>query len=278
MNMSMYEDIDSITKIPSFIRTYIYAITGLLLSGINTPLFITIITDRNFRTYYRILSFVFVNGGITGLLMISYAILIFTKPNLQFATISNKKCIFQISTGLLQMKVLNAFGLLAHSIDRLLVVCYPIYYFRNIRKLNAILLTGWHILSFATAFLSIILTLLRPTRMIKRNCPQQSTLHPTALIIAQFLTSASASMSIMVMSCVVYCLKRRYNEIVKNATNAKRDLQNFLKKQKQFTLTALISCIITLCKVFFIAEFQFSKSFYYFKKKFLISTNLILLI
>uniref|UniRef100_A0A8R1XSC2 Uncharacterized protein n=1 Tax=Onchocerca volvulus TaxID=6282 RepID=A0A8R1XSC2_ONCVO len=49
MNMSMYEDIDSITKIPSFIRTYIYAITGLLLSGINTPLFITIITDRNFR-------------------------------------------------------------------------------------------------------------------------------------------------------------------------------------------------------------------------------------
>uniref|UniRef100_A0A8R1TMA1 G-protein coupled receptors family 1 profile domain-containing protein n=1 Tax=Onchocerca volvulus TaxID=6282 RepID=A0A8R1TMA1_ONCVO len=155
-----------------------------------------------------------------------------------------KSCM--LSTGLLQMKILNSFGLLVHSIDRLLVVCFPMYYFRSIRKLNTVLLTGLYVTSFAVTFSSIIITLSSPARMIGKNCPHYSTLHSKVKVVVQFLIASCASMSILVMLCVVYCIKRRYNGIVKNAANAKRDLQNFLKKQKRFTWTALISCSITL--------------------------------
>ncbi|KAM3718272.1 Alpha-1A adrenergic receptor [Dirofilaria immitis] len=144
------------------------------------------------------------------------------------------------------MKLLNAFGLLANSIDRLLVVSFPIYYFRSIRKLNTIILIGLYIIPFTIALSSLTSTLLGPVRMIRSNCPHQSTLQPTAMIFTQCSISFAASLSILVMLCVVCCIKRRYNGILKNTRNAKRDLQNFLKKQKQFTLTALISCIITL--------------------------------
>uniref|UniRef100_A0AAF5PZ10 G-protein coupled receptors family 1 profile domain-containing protein n=1 Tax=Wuchereria bancrofti TaxID=6293 RepID=A0AAF5PZ10_WUCBA len=233
MNTS-YEEIDFLNKISFYIRTYVYATTGLLLSVINIP------------SYYCILSFVFIHGGITGLLSLCYAIRIFSKPYLLNVAISNKNCIFQISTGLMQMKLLNAFGLLANSIDRLLVVTFPIYYFRSIRKLNTILLIGLYIISFAIALFSIIITQLSPDKMTGSNCAHQKVLHPTALFLVQLFSTSSALMSVIVMMCVVHCNKRHFDRFINNAQSVGRDLQNFLKKQKEFTLTALISCIITL--------------------------------
>ncbi|KAK6104712.1 7 transmembrane receptor (rhodopsin family) protein [Brugia pahangi] len=245
MNTSTYEEIDFWNKISFYIRTYVYATTGLLLSVINIPLFMTIIINKNFRIYYFILSFVFIHGGITGLLILSYAIRIFSKPYLLNVAISNKNCIFQISTGLMQMKLLNAFGLLANSIDRLLVVAYPIYYFRSIRKLNTILLIGLYIISFSIALLSIIITQLSPDKMTGSNCAHQKALDPKALFLVQSFSTSGSLMSIVIMICVVHCNKRLFNRIANNAQSVGRDLQNFLKKQKEFTSTALISCIFT---------------------------------
>ncbi|VDO23856.1 unnamed protein product [Brugia timori] len=190
MNTSTYEEIDFLNKISFYIRTYVYATTGLLLSLINIPLFMAIIINKNFRCYYFILSFVFIHGGITGLLSLSYAILIFNKPYLQNVAVSNKDCVFQISTGLMQMKLLNAFGLLANSIDRLLVVAYPIYYFRSIRKLNTILLIGLYIISLSIALLSIIITQLSPDKMTGSNCAHQKALDPKALFLVQSFSTS----------------------------------------------------------------------------------------
>ncbi|MCP9263875.1 hypothetical protein DINM_007240 [Dirofilaria immitis] len=100
------------------------------------------------------------------------------------------------------MKLLNAFGLLANSIDRLLVVSFPIYYFRSIRKLNTIILIGLYIIPFTIALSSLTSTLLGPVRMIRSNCPHQSTLQPTAMIFTQCSISFAASLSILVMLCV----------------------------------------------------------------------------
>uniref|UniRef100_A0A915Q469 Uncharacterized protein n=1 Tax=Setaria digitata TaxID=48799 RepID=A0A915Q469_9BILA len=82
--------------------------------------------------------------------------------------------------------------------------------------------------------------------MIQSNCPHQSTFDPKALHALQIFGSLSATMSIVMMMCVVYCIRRRYDTILKRTNNVKRDLQNFMKKQKRFTLTTFMSCIVTL--------------------------------
>lgn len=68
------------------------------------------------------------------------------------------------------LNMLNAAGLLINSLDRLVVVWKPLFYFRNGAQITILLLGMGYIIAFAPSMGSIAATLLEPSRKINHLC------------------------------------------------------------------------------------------------------------
>lgn len=68
------------------------------------------------------------------------------------------------------LNMLNAAGLLINSLDRLLVVWKPLFYFRFGTRIVVVLLAVGYIIALLPNVIAIIITLLEPNRNVHHFC------------------------------------------------------------------------------------------------------------
>uniref|UniRef100_A0A8R1XRC8 7TM_GPCR_Srx domain-containing protein n=1 Tax=Onchocerca volvulus TaxID=6282 RepID=A0A8R1XRC8_ONCVO len=194
------------------LRTYAYLFIGTMLTLINIPVFLLIIMRKGLRNSYLILAIVFLNNGLTGITAISSGAKRIIDSAHGERHIDHHDCVLNVSTLLLTTYFLNGFSLLMNSIERLCVVAFPIYYYtRSIRISYSLIIAQYTITVIAITSI-VVASLIEPPRHISNFCLKFG---------AQYLSSHSNN----------------------------RDLSHFLKKEKRYTHTALISC----CFTFFLA-------------------------
>lgn len=68
------------------------------------------------------------------------------------------------------MLMLNGFGLLVNSIDRLLVITFPILYYHHNKKIVTILLILLYSVVLLAMAIFIVIELLLPRRLVSPDC------------------------------------------------------------------------------------------------------------
>ncbi|CAG9530766.1 unnamed protein product [Cercopithifilaria johnstoni] len=206
INVNANEEI--IRTIGFILLTYGYVVAGILLTSVNIPVFLLVVTRKALRYPYLVLAVVFFNNGLTGIC----AILIGTKRIIDIADgeklIDNHECVLNVYTFLLTLFFLNGWSLLVHSLERFCVVTFPIYYYKKSTRISHALIAAQYIITIIVITSTVIASLIEPPRRISNFCMNFG---------AQFFT------------------KHSHN----------RDLSHFLGNQKRYTHTSLISCCFT---------------------------------
>uniref|UniRef100_A0AAF5PWY5 G-protein coupled receptors family 1 profile domain-containing protein n=1 Tax=Wuchereria bancrofti TaxID=6293 RepID=A0AAF5PWY5_WUCBA len=223
------------------IHFYAYLVIGPMLVLVNTPVFLLVMLPfQNFL--HLILATVFFNSALTGM----SAILIGAKRWSDFVVqeqfIVHYDCVFDHQTmnstiseiSVADLFFINVFfhgwSLLMNSVERFCVVAFPLYYYtHNKRIIFALIITQYAITAIAIIFTAV------------------ASLIESKRYISHFCISTASLFSIIVMVIVVALLKRRFKAQFLSKNSCNRDLTHFIKNQKRYTHTALISCSFTFC-------------------------------
>ncbi|VDN95669.1 unnamed protein product [Brugia pahangi] len=196
-------------NITYILRTYGYFVVGTMLILINIPAFLLVIIRKALRKTYVVIAVVFLNNGFTGISVILLGMkrLIYSADE---KLISHHECVLSIPVLLLTVLCLDGLSLLTNSLERFCVVAFPIYYYAHSTRISYSLITAQYVITITVVTAAVIASLIEPIRLISKFCVKFG---------AQFLSSHSHN----------------------------RDLSHFLKNQKRYTQTALISCCFTFC-------------------------------
>ncbi|KAK6104941.1 putative integral membrane protein [Brugia pahangi] len=194
-------------NITYILRTYGYFVVGTMLILINIPAFLLVIIRKALRKTYVVIAVVFLNNGFTGISVILLGMkrLIYSADE---KLISHHECVLSIPVLLLTVLCLDGLSLLTNSLERFCVVAFPIYYYAHSTRISYSLITAQYVITITVVTAAVIASLIEPIRLISKFCVKFG---------AQFLSSHSHN----------------------------RDLSHFLKNQKRYTQTALISCCFT---------------------------------
>ncbi|KAM3718289.1 Ribosome-recycling factor [Dirofilaria immitis] len=160
------------------------------------------------RKTYMVLAVIFLNNGFTGISAMSLGIkrLIITVGGEEF--INHHECVLNVPILILTAYLLDGLGLLINSIERLSIVAFPLYYYAHNKRINYSLIIAQYLIAFVAITSTVVASLIEPIRRISNFCLKFG---------VEFLSNHS------------------YN----------RDLSHFLKNQKRYTQTSLISCCFT---------------------------------
>ncbi|CAG9539257.1 unnamed protein product [Cercopithifilaria johnstoni] len=231
-----------IKTIGIILHTYGYIVVGTFLTSINVPVFLLVITHKTLRSPYLVLAVVFFNNALTGIC----AILTGTKRIIDTANgeklIDNHECVLNVYTFLLTVFFLNGWSLLMHSLERLCVVAFPLYYYKKSTRIIYSLIAAQNIIAIIEITCTVIATLIEPARRISNFCMLQDTYSPFFYKTFTNLTSLASTLSFIVMIVVAVILRRNFGSQFFTRHSHNRDLSHFLNNQKRYTQTSLISC------------------------------------
>ncbi|KAM3718462.1 Maturase [Dirofilaria immitis] len=190
----------------------IFVTCGVPSFLINIIVLIVIIKEKKFRQYNTVMILVILNNGLTGLndIILGMIRLInmthFTNDQL----IDSHHCLLHWSNLMMLLISLDAFGFLIYSLDRLLIVKFPIVYFKHVKLIVIILSTMLYAMPLFLIGLSVWHEMILPSRYISPICLKRLAI-------------------IMAMQQAV------------SFTN----IDGFIQRQKDYIKTALWSCSIT---------------------------------
>ncbi|CAG9530767.1 unnamed protein product [Cercopithifilaria johnstoni] len=243
INVNANEEI--IRTIGFILLTYGYVVAGILLTSVNIPVFLLVVTRKALRYPYLVLAVVFFNNGLTGIC----AILIGTKRIIDIADgeklIDNHECVLNVYTFLLTLFFLNGWSLLVHSLERFCVVTFPIYYYKKSTRISHALIAAQYIITIIVITSTVIASLIEPPRRISNFCMLLNSYSPLFFKAIILLTSLASMLSIIVMVIVVIILRKNFGAQFFTKHSHNRDLSHFLGNQKRYTHTSLISCCFT---------------------------------
>ncbi|CAG9529803.1 unnamed protein product [Cercopithifilaria johnstoni] len=231
-----------------FILSIVFIICGLPSFLINIATFIVIIKNQIFRRYHIVAAFVILNNGLTGLADIGLGITRLIDMN-HFDNdqlIDNYYCMLHCSNILVILFLLDGFGLLAFSLDRFLMVRFPIMYFKDMRRIVIILLSTLYIIPFLIMAISIAIEIISPPRRISPICLGHLIYTENTFSVILCMRTLAAALSIPIMIAVVVIMFRKRQAIVaSNRSVTFTNIESFLHRQKDYAITAIWSCSIT---------------------------------
>ncbi|EJW77331.1 hypothetical protein WUBG_11758 [Wuchereria bancrofti] len=242
VNRTEYDDL----KIASnSIHFYAYLVIGPMLVLVNTPVFLLVMLRKSLRLPYLILATVFFNSALTGMSAILIGAKRWVISVVQEQFIVHYDCVLSLPIFFLSMSFLNGWSLLMNSVERFCVVAFTLYYYtHNKRIIFALIITQYAITAIAIIFTAVA-SLIESKRYISHFCMVPSVYSSYFYVTLTLMSSTASLFSIIVMVIVVALLKRRFKAQFLSKNSCNRDLTHFIKNQKRYTHTALISCSFT---------------------------------
>uniref|UniRef100_A0A8R1XRW6 G_PROTEIN_RECEP_F1_2 domain-containing protein n=1 Tax=Onchocerca volvulus TaxID=6282 RepID=A0A8R1XRW6_ONCVO len=227
------------------LHTYAYLFIGALLILVNIPVFLLVIMHKTLRNPYAILTVAFFNSELTGV----SAILLGVKRIIVSVggerLIDHHGCVLNIPILLLTSYFLNGLCLLMNSIERLCVVAFPIYYYTHSTRIIYSLIAAQYVIAIIAITSTATASLIEPTRNISNFCWLQDVYSSHFYTATVGLTTAASFLSVVLMVIVVIILRKKFGAQFLSNHSRYGDLTQFLKNQKQYTQTSLISCCFT---------------------------------
>ncbi|KAK6113555.1 putative integral membrane protein [Brugia pahangi] len=236
---------DDLKVASSSIHLYAYLIIGPMLVLVNTPIFLLVMLHKALRLPYLILATVFFNSGLTGLSAILMGAKRWIISVVQEQFIVHYDCVLSVAIFFLSMSFLNGWSLLMNSVERFCVVAFPMYYYIHSKRLIFALITIQYAITAIAVIFTVVASLIEPKRYISHFCMVPSVYSSYFYVALTLMTSIASLFSIIVMVIVVVLLKRRFKAQFLSKNSCNRDLTQFIKNQKRYTHTALISCCFT---------------------------------
>uniref|UniRef100_A0A914ZHD8 G-protein coupled receptors family 1 profile domain-containing protein n=1 Tax=Parascaris univalens TaxID=6257 RepID=A0A914ZHD8_PARUN len=167
--------------------------------------------------------------------------------------ITNKECINSVSYFIrFTLNSLNGTGLLLVNMDRFIAAVFPLFYFRHQCQIALLLMAIPYAFTIIFAISAFAVTLLLPAHPINILCGLEHILHPSVFTACLALNATTALSSTLVMTGVVFVMRRRINHIAKkHKTIVHGNISAFVRNQNRFTTTMLLSSIFTF--VLFVA-------------------------
>uniref|UniRef100_A0A0R3S5I4 G_PROTEIN_RECEP_F1_2 domain-containing protein n=1 Tax=Elaeophora elaphi TaxID=1147741 RepID=A0A0R3S5I4_9BILA len=133
-----------------------------------------------------------------------------------------------------------------NSAERFCVVAFPIYYYTHSKQIALIAIKYMFII------IAVICTILasfieRYDTYLASACKLQDVCSAYFYVRMTLLSFIASLSSLILMIIVVVLLKRKFGAEFLSSHSHDRNLANFLKNQKRYTQTALISCCFTFC-------------------------------
>ncbi|KAL3995513.1 putative integral membrane protein [Acanthocheilonema viteae] len=199
--------------------TYAYVVIGILLILINIPTFMVVVNDKALRSSYLVLAVIFLNSGFMGISSILLGVkrLIDTVDGER--CIDHHKCVLNVPLLLFTSEFMSGWSLLMNSVERFSVVAFPIYYYTHSTRINYSIIAAQYTITVIAVTTAVTASMIEPARSISNMCINFG---------AKFLSNNSHS----------------------------RDLSQFLKNQKRYTRTAIISCCFTFFLVVVSAKME----------------------
>ncbi|VDN85874.1 unnamed protein product [Brugia pahangi] len=230
-----------------FLRTYAYLIVGTVLIVINIPVSLLVITRKALRNSYLVLGIVFLNSGFLGI----SSILLGVKRLIDTAggerIINHHECVLNVPIFLFTAEFLSGWSLLMNSVERLFVVAFPIYYYTHNTRITHSVIAAHYGITATAITTAVTASLIEPARRISNFCMLQFAYSPRFYEALLLLSSSASMTSVVLMIIVVVILRRNFGAQYLSSNSHNRNLSHFLKNQKRYTQTSLISCCFTFC-------------------------------
>uniref|UniRef100_A0A8R1XN10 G_PROTEIN_RECEP_F1_2 domain-containing protein n=1 Tax=Onchocerca volvulus TaxID=6282 RepID=A0A8R1XN10_ONCVO len=233
-------------EVVSFImEKYAYLFIGIVLTLISIPAFPLMIIRKTLRDSSAILAVTFLNSELIGII----AILLGVKRTIVFVgeerLIDHDECVLNVPTLLLMSYLLNGTSLLMNSVERLCVVTFPLYYYIHSRRISYSLIAVQYVITIIMIASTVVASLIEPTRRISNFCWLQHVFSPPFSVASLLLTYIVSLLSVVLMIIAVVILRKKFGSQFLSNHSCNRNLTQFLKNQKRYTQTSLISCCFT---------------------------------
>ncbi|KAM3718187.1 Acyl transferase [Dirofilaria immitis] len=234
-----------LTIISYILHTYAYLFIGFLLLLVNIPIFLLIVMRKALRNPYIVLATTFFNSELTGISAILLGVKRIIASINGEQLIDHHKCVLNIPILLLTSFFLNGWNLLMNSVERLCVIAFPLYYYTHSTQISYSLVIIQYLITVIAITSTAVASLIEPSRQVSNFCCLQTIYSPHFYITLLILTSTASSLSVLLMVIVVIILKKKFSAQLLANHPRNRNLSHFLKNQKRYTQTSLISCCFT---------------------------------
>ncbi|KAK6103523.1 putative integral membrane protein [Brugia pahangi] len=158
------------------------------------------------------------------------------------------------------MSFLNGWSLLMNSVERFCVVAFPMYYYIHSKRLIFALITIQYAITAIAVIFTVVASLIEPKRYISHFCMMHSVYSSYFYVTLTLMSSIASLFSIVIMlylasiDFAIQCnliqtnfmsIAGRFGAQFLSKNSCNRDLTQFIKNQKRYTHTALISCCFT---------------------------------
>uniref|UniRef100_A0A8R1XQI4 G-protein coupled receptors family 1 profile domain-containing protein n=1 Tax=Onchocerca volvulus TaxID=6282 RepID=A0A8R1XQI4_ONCVO len=243
-NHTNIED-ETLSIVSHFLHLYAYLIIGPMLVLVNIPVFLTVMIRKALRTSYLILAIVFLNNALSGMSAIFIGMKRLIISSLEEHHVVHHDCLLDVPLFLLTTFLLNGCSLLMNSADRLCVVTFPVYYYIHQKRIIYSLIATQYAVALTAVISTALASLIEPVRYVYHFCILQDVYSTHFYVTLTLLSSITSLFSIILIIIVVVMLKKKFSEQFLSSHSYNRDLTQFLKNQKRYTYTTLISCCFT---------------------------------
>nr|CDP95308.1 Bm1295 [Brugia malayi] len=227
------------------LHIYGYLIIGPMLVLVNTPIFLLVMLRKALRAPYLVLAVVFLNNGLTGMSAVLMGVQRWIISSVKEQFIVHHDCVLDVPIFLLTMFFVDGWSLLMNSVERFCVVAFPMYYYTHSKRIIFALITIQYAITAIAVIFTVVASLIEPKRYISHFCLLQNVYNSHFYVTLTLMSSTASLFSIIVMVIVILLLKRKFGPQFLSKHSYNRNLSQFLKNQKRYTHTALISCCFT---------------------------------
>uniref|UniRef100_A0A8R1TL93 G-protein coupled receptors family 1 profile domain-containing protein n=1 Tax=Onchocerca volvulus TaxID=6282 RepID=A0A8R1TL93_ONCVO len=225
--------------------SYAYLFVGTLIILISIPAFPLVMIRKALREPYAILVVAFFNSGLTGISAMLVGIKRTIVSNHGEQLVDHHECVLNAPILLLTSYLLNGLSLLMNSMERISVITFPLYYYKHGKRISYSLIAAQYVITITVITSTVIASLIEPTRRVSNFCWLPNVLSRPFLITSLLLTYIASSLSVILTAIAVFIFKKKVGKPVASNLSRNHNLSHFLKNQKRFTQTSIISCCFT---------------------------------
>ncbi|KAK0419007.1 hypothetical protein QR680_013901 [Steinernema hermaphroditum] len=237
-------------EVQYYINSYGFLILGILLVLFNLPVVVVVCHSKKLRNQYGVLIISLLNGLLSGLVSAGYGIfrLVLFAIGRDDEMITVEQCFYNpLSFFYLWTFPMMGLGLLLNSVDRLLVISFPLSYFRFNAKVVLLLNIIALVVNSGIVFIATYFTI-HTRSMIRVDvfCNQNEVYSENIYIFLAVIRTIFASLAVFLMVIVLIIFVKQNRIRMKRAFHTDDTIKRFRMRQMNYTKTMLISCIATI--------------------------------
>ncbi|VDM12232.1 unnamed protein product [Wuchereria bancrofti] len=205
---TVYKEGVVLSLISYVLRTYAYLVIGTMLTLVNIPVFLVVITRKALRNTYLVLAIVFLNNGFTGISSILLGMKRLIDTGSGERSIDHHQCVLNVPLLPLTAYSLNGLSLLMNSMERFSVVAFPIYYYTHSTRICYSVIAAQYTITIIAITITAVASFIEPARRISNFCLLQSVYSPVFYKALILLTSTTSLLSIAFMVTIVVILRK----------------------------------------------------------------------